>query len=154
LSKLSRGDEILSIKLERHKMGVAVNVKAHLIVEEFIQSLGGEAIPIEDFSINWHTEGDQSLEVYLVDRPLQALGPLPYTLDAFGQPLVTTRSYIPNLSFLRIKGISQGVKFYTRSVMSDEGMRSTISSLQNAMRAFYADYLQPITVELSLKQGD
>ena len=55
---------------------------------------------------------------------------------------------IPNLSFLRMVGIAQGVTFTLPGVYSLYTIQKFIERTKEALKIFYRQYLKPVNVEL------
>jgi hypothetical protein len=130
--------------------GVLVTVKALPIVEEFMRSLGnGTKVAVETVGRQWTPAfKGQVLEVYHMDSSNSA--GMQYSLSYVGSSLVTDD--LPNLSILRLVGIGseEGVTFGIKSVYSLPRLRQVRDLLIESSRAFYLDYVRPVTLKASV----
>jgi hypothetical protein len=156
------GDEWLRLSMRQEKRGMLIEVKAHPTVEEFMRSAG--AGRKDDLDAHGRTfwqavdpEVDEKLLIYKMDRnpPQDEDGALPsYYLNLPGQNLVYDDGRI-NLSFLRIAGISEGVRFIsTRDVYPLQYRRELKVRIGQAFRRFCSDYIKPVTITLVMTSSE
>jgi hypothetical protein len=168
------GYEILQMSLGRSAKGLILSVKAHASIEEFFHTISqGKTQPMSLHGRWWRPvrEGLSLPEVYVFSAPLNSKR---YSLNAVGQDLITRGdgagrpissedsedegyggppgSSIANISFLRMKGISEGdgVSLSIPTVQTVEGLRTASKLLREGVKAFYLDFLKPIDVVISM----
>lgn len=136
------------------KGGMVLTVKTLPRVEEFIQSLGnGSVVDVGTVGRYW-TPIIGKLEAYNI-QPIpnqQSEDGSVITFDMLGKPLISVdaegreRYPVINLSFLRLKGISEGagVSFGIKGVYSLDELRKMKDKIVAAQRRFYVEYLRPV----------
>lgn len=154
-----RGETVLQMAIRRGPKGLRIKVKAHALVEELMRSWAPrldngevEEVSPSDYGRYWKgLEGN--LTAY---RPAEGTGVFTfrdglYTLNALGQPIKDNQGVL-NLSFLRLKGISEGtgVTFYISGIYSDAEARKIKDLIEAAAGKFYSDYLLPVEMELTI----
>jgi hypothetical protein len=139
------------------KGGTRVTVRATTRVEEFMQNLGaGEVVDVATIGRYWQPIGGIPLNAY-VTQPFNPHFQIDdgsfITLDRLGHPLILPspdgqqdRHSTVNLSFLRLRGISEGlgVTFGIKGVYSLDELRKVKDRISAASRRFYVDYLRPV----------
>lgn len=149
------GEQWLSLSLVPHKRGLLVDVKAHPLVEEFMQSLSKSGkVPLEtgrrDGALHWISPDDTQLYIYqqekaLMDDPRYGGG---FTISSPASSFIYDEGII-NLSFLRLAGISEGVKFIsTQDVFPIQFRRELKGKIGAAFRRFCIDYIKPVKLVL------
>lgn len=168
---------LLSRRSRRHgdpadwRGGLLVTVKTLPRVEEFMQSLGGgEVVDVQTVGRYWQgmTPG-QRLDAYVISAlsKQQSDDGSTISLERLGNPLLLPdaegkdRFPVVNLSFLRLRGISDGngVTFGIRGVYSLDELRRIRDKITVGCRRFYIDYIRPadllgtvFTVEISSQE--
>ena len=142
------------------KGGLLITIKTLPRVEEFMQNLGqGEIVDVATVGRYWQEMPNQPLQAYII-QPFQKQqsddGSI-ITLDALGHPLViqepgTDRYPVVNISFLRLRGISEGagVTFGVKGVYSRNEMGVLRDRITSATRRFYVDYIRPIDMTVDI----
>ena len=127
------GEEWLRISLIPHKRGMLVEVRTHPLVEDFIQAMGNRTAGVEEWvgrQNGWEAVDEaERIMVYRSDALVRD-NSTHFTLNSIGTNIVDDGGRI-NLSFLRIAGISNGVRFISTKdvftaaelpgVLDDEG---------------------------------
>jgi hypothetical protein len=133
------------IETWRDSHGLRVHAKAHPAVEEFMKGLGNGAVdPVEAYAKLWTpVAGTDPLMIYNGKEYL--FRGSNYRLDMPGRNLVIDGETV-NLSFLRIQGISKGVKFCIRGVHSFDGLVDFNKRLQDSMDDLYRNFLKPVNM--------
>ena len=152
---IKRGEMCLMTTFHRGRQGLVVSVKAHPALEDLVRSLGtGETQDIGLWGRSWSAL-KTPINIYDLSTPalMTVLGNDRghYRLDHPGQPLIIDthgdyRIDPVNLSFLRIKGISEGVDFLVKGVYTIEGIRDIADKVVQAERHFYITYMKPVDV--------
>lgn len=143
------------------KGGLLITVKTLPRVEEFMQSLGsGEVVDVGVVGRHWQAIGGQPLHAYIIQNINTHPGDdgSMVSLDKLGSPLLLMdpergeKYPTINLSFLRLRGISEGagVTFGIKGVYSLEEMQRIEKRLTAAQRKFYNDYMRPIDITIQL----
>jgi hypothetical protein len=60
----------------------------------------------------------------------------------------------PNLSFLRAKGLSEGITFIISGIYSRDVISDFISKTKEAIAIFYKQHFKPIKVEFTISEQD
>jgi hypothetical protein len=164
---MKRGEICIQVTFQRGRIpgdkpgaGLIVEAKIHPLVEETIASFGGgDTVDVRTTGRHW-TSGDKNNPLLAYDLTSPAVsgvlgsGKDLYLLDAPGQPLLgdgqRTSNEVVNLSFLRLKGLSEGagMKFFVRGVFTLEQVRNIADKVQNASRSFYVSYMKPVGVTI------
>ena len=144
------------------KGGLLITIKTLPRVEEFMQSLGqGETVDVSTVGRYWQEMSNQPLQAYII-QPLnskqQSDDGSTITLDALGYPLVIQdphggdRYPTVNISFLRLRGISEGagVTFGVKGVYNLDEMCKLRDRITLATRRFYVDYIRPIDMTVDI----
>ena len=138
------------------KGGVQITVKALPRVEEFMASLGGgEIVDVSSCGRYWQPINGQPLNAYVIQSFMskhQSDDGSSISFDRLGHPIVSipeggSEKYpIVNLSFLRLRGISEGngITFGIKGVYSMDELRSIRDKVNVAQRRFYIDYIRPV----------
>lgn len=146
------GEEWLRLSLIPDKRGLMIDVRVHPLVEEFMQSLGdGAKIPIGEVGgrgAAWLSADEGPIFIYPAKRMPMAGQYQTFCLDSPGSSLIYDENQI-NLSFLRIAGISQGVRFISsKDVFPLQFRRELKSKIGTAFRHFCMDYIKPVKITL------
>lgn len=158
---IKRGEIVMQTTFHRNKKGLTVYAKAVPAIEDFFAEAGtGDLQNVSQFGRYWlpYKETD-TLQVLDMTSPvlggLQG-GKIPYRLDCPGQPLLDiTRDGTVNLSFLRLKGISElGVTFIVRGLHSERLIHEIADKVVEASRHFYVSYLKPVGVAVMVSTQD
>ncbi len=154
---IKRGETCVQVTLHRDHKGLMVQVKAHKAVEDFMRTASnGEVQRVDAAGRGWRElAGEKPLEFYHFTKPATERDG--FTLGNIGKPLVETDASLPvNLSFLRLRGISEGagVRFTIPGVFGADIARATRDRIATAARRFYQDYLRPmdLTVTVSTQE--
>ena len=141
------------------KGGLRLTVRARPEVEEFIQSLGnGSLVDVGTVGRYWQALDKGSLSAYVIQSipPQQSDDGCMITLDRLWHPLIIPsegdRYPIVNLSFLRLRGISDGigVTFGVKGVYSFGELCQIRDRVTAASRRFYIEYLRPIDLTVTV----
>lgn len=75
-------------------------------------------------------------------------------LNALDDSLINSDGYI-NASFLRVKGISQGVTFDLSGLYSKEALTSYINSIKIMTKELYEEFMKPQnqSIKISIEEG-
>lgn len=148
------GEEWLRLSLIPHKSGLLIDVKTHRLVEDFMSSLGeGKKAAIQDSTGRasyWDAQSDDPLQVYAMKRlpAYNSTGYAEFILDQPGGSIVVDEN-IMNLSFLRLAGISNGIRFIsTKDVFPLSYRRELKRKIGEAFRRFCLDYIKPVKITL------
>lgn len=140
-----------SVKYAKQGVGVVMTVAAHPSVEELFKGLTpDEPMDVINYGRNWIPLEGHPLNVYMMPGVLT--GPQGgYRLDRPGFNLnvgdpYEDPSYMMNLSFLRLVGISQGtgVRLGLQGTYNMTSLRDLQQRLSVACRAFYVDHMKPV----------
>jgi hypothetical protein len=167
-------DTKISLTLHRGIEGLRVSIKTISQIEDFFQRLsGGQSQQASIYNRMWtRDKGDETpLNVYMFEKatikpPVEEDEErrVPYTLELVGSPLL---SYVENrrtgakdtganISFLRIVGISEGAgaTFNIKGVYSSGEVKNIRNKLSEALRRFYIDYMQPVSLSVMISTQD
>lgn len=146
-----KGNMLLSFKLTHGPgvKGTKVWVKVDPMVEQFVKSLGdgtykelpaglGIMGPLTEDKLEYCSWGNGEFAV----PPLSG-----YTLDGIRHGLIMDGDQV-NLSFLRFKGISEGLYFGLRTLYSFSAMKDIKHKVSQAYREFCRDYIVPSSVRV------
>lgn len=174
---VKRGETVLQFTLSRHQIGLAMRVKAHPLIEDFIRSMSGPEVSTLDVKASgrhWHPLMFDSKEVdgklvkvpkvltayRFTSTPAKEQG---FTLDYLGSPLIINpaedgpRTPLVNLSWLRLVGISEGlgITFGVKGVQSYDAMVIMKDQIAEGMKVFYTKYLKPadLTVTIATQEA-
>lgn len=142
----------------RGKDGIILTMRTNETIQGFVKNLGsGAEEAIENHGSKWlNLPGDPPLKVYNADPAiLQEMQQQNnrYRLDIPGRALVISPEYqgyqdTLNLSFLRIVGAENGVRFLLKNyVASTDYLIDLRSRLVNSCRSVYQDYIRPCELE-------
>jgi len=143
------------------KGGLLISVKTLPRVEEFMQSLGtGETVDVGTVGRHWQAMSAHPLHAYIIQNIPTHPGEdgTTVSLDKLGNPLLLIdpergeKYPMINLSFLRLRGISDGagITFGIKGVYSLDEMQRIEKRLTAAQRRFYNDYMRPIDITIQL----
>lgn len=158
---LKRGETILQSRFRRGAKGLRVWFKTHPSIEDIMRSwaetVGGQPVIGNTNTYGRYWIGASPLPFYVVQ---EGRGSFPfsgglYRLDSPGQPLLDQNEVV-NLSFLRLVGISEnaGVEFTIAGVYSEPEAKRIQQLIGQASKRFYADYLLPVDLELTLSSQE
>lgn len=151
------------------KKGLIVQVKVHPRIEEFMSSLGdGTTKNPVIYDNKWFsTTPGVDLEVYSAANPERLKG-INFTINKPGSSLysetddntpsglsvVVLSGGIINLSFLRLKGISQesGLEFGVKDVWPLSFRRELKSKVGSAFRHIANEYIRPVRLTLEMRE--
>lgn len=149
------GEEWLRLSMVPDKRGMRIDVRAHPLVEEFMQSLGGgKKIELTEMPRHLWTGVDDinSLGVYRMDTALRndGISMRTFRIDTPGYGIIDEDDIV-NLSFLRFVGVSapEGISFIsTRDVYPVSYRRQLRTKIGNAFRDFCRDYIKQVKITL------
>lgn len=146
------GDQVITIDLIRHRMGVKVKVHVAHHVEEFFKHWGGGVSGPPSAGRIWQVvhPQDPPLRVWSFDVAVNADESQPYSLFHTGSGFITDHGTI-NLSFIRLVGASEGRSLIVDTVVSRTELERIALRLRKAEEQFYAEYIQ--SVHLSIFVG-
>lgn len=159
-AEINKGGETrIRTILHRTSAGLSITVWAVPEVEEFMRRIGnGETVAVNSIGRHWTPLTSDALYAYAMPPMTEQLhtdegGPI--TLERLGHPLleqVGGKYEQINLSFLRLRGISegQGVTFGVKGVYSLGHLRKMLDKVNGATRKFYVDYMRPMDLSSSL----
>lgn len=163
-SVVKSGETPIEIYLSRRaEIGLRVQVKTFPQIEEYMRNLGtGTHIQVELSGRHWRPLKKDGAPLMAYDL-MEKLGDKDYLLDSLGQPLfnpnndgVHMPNIPPNISFLRLVGVSEGpgVSFQLRGVFSETAERELAIRLQKAATQFFLDYIRPVDfiVKVSMQE--
>ena len=167
MDDIKKGESLIQIIMNRSKLGVKLHVWVHPSVEALMQQMHGELELINPttFGRMWKAIGTEPLQAYWIDQtvfngPLVTNNGLMYRLDKLGCAInltdTTTGKSCINLSFIRLKGISegQGVSFYVNNVMSTDAAREAANNIKLAMASFFISYMKNITFAITISSQE
>jgi len=140
---------------QQEYVGFTFWIKALPLLEEFVKSLGtGDVTDASNLGRQWVALPEQpAIQIYDLSRPVDLPG---FTLNAPGQsfkmPDVRTGADTINLSFLRIKGISDmnGVKFGLKDLYPKSEAPIVKQAIGTALKRFCDEYLCPIDMTCTI----
>jgi hypothetical protein len=148
------GVDGLTMNLKRQHDGLHVFVKAHADIESFFrEASGNEQYNVAEGGRDWLS--DEILRVYSIRGGFSSPT---YDLFKVGRNIINMDSdsgqWKPNLSFLRLVGISRdaGVSFRIPGVYSKDQLLTVSDTTKRALRQFYADYMRTLEVFIRLVQ--
>jgi len=130
--------KLLKFKVTRGLNGVEVFVQSD-ILEDFFQRYGEET-----------AEGNKWCDItpYKIPIVRQHFREL---LNQWYGELTTRNGSYPNLSFLRAKGLKDGVKFtMSNNVYTTPEIRAFIKQFKTEVQNFFEEYIKPIGFEVEL----
>lgn len=152
------GEQWLVFSTYPGKRGLHVHVKAHPKIEEFMRSLGdGQVMGAQAYDNRWfQVSDDQPLNIYNMKTALRSSGfsierPSQALFDGNGSGLSEdSAGGIINLSFLRIKGISDqaGVEFGIKDVYPLSFRRVLKRRVGDAFRTLVMEHVRPTRITL------
>jgi hypothetical protein len=154
------GENVIRISLLRTAKGVRLSAKAHEVIESFFKAQTGETYDVREFGLSW--QSDKTLQVWHIASNEGGVkeGPRAYYFNHPGGPLMSKDgerlSATPidaiNLSFLRLKGISEdsGVSFDVRGAFSLPYLQKLAERIVLASQQFYIDYLKPVDITVTV----
>lgn len=155
---VKQGEELLRIGITRINKGLAITTKSAPTLEAFVASLSGgqilECPAVSSTDRKWEVPTGSKLYA-LPDVGVGHAGVMraasPFRMDRWGYDLLLEGS-MPNLSFLRLKGLSEGdgVTVIVRGVYSLEKVRETLQALHGATKSLYLQFIRPINCELTV----
>lgn len=143
----------MELTLDTSERGLLVCVKTHPLVERFMEQLGNNRKQsfeeIGRFN-TWDSVDDQSaMAVWRAETFIRELPGQTFTLNNPGSNIVGEDGALINLSFLRICGITDGVKFIsTKEVYPYFYRRELKTRIGNAFRDFVREYIKSVKVTL------
>lgn len=143
----------LELTLDTSKRGLLVCVKTHPLVEQFMEQLGNNRKQtfeeIGRFN-SWETVDDQTvMSIWRADNFIRELPGQTFTLNSPGSNIIGEDGALINLSFLRIAGITEGIKFIsTKEVYPYFYRRELKTRIGNAFRDFVREYIKSVRVTL------
>lgn len=145
------------IGIDNGRDGLEITVKAIPALEEFIRSLGdGSVNQIELYGKAWFSpktgpasrrvDGPQ-LKAYKMSKILAGN----YDLAGISKPLILEVG-VPNISFLRLVGISEGlgVRFGEKKPYSKSEIISLKTKMAGAIMELIREYLVPVHIDLTI----
>lgn len=155
---IKRGERVYEGTVSRSMKGIRIYAKVHPLVEDLMRSWGtGSADGVSAYGRYWSSPDSAiHLSVYNMGVP-QAIdykaGDSTFSLARPGHPLVDDRGVL-NLSFLRLVGISSGVKFESRGVYSPLELDAIRRRIGLGVRQLYIDYLLPVDLNIVISTED
>lgn len=156
---LNKGGETwLTLTMERSARGLEVRVKTLPKFEDFIDSICSGQDPLHAYGGSW--KASNGVDIMYLKTLSETLDESNYTLNAPCLPLVTIpqgkRNEVPNLSFLRFKGIGspEGVKFVIAGPVSKQYVRNASRKILEASKQLIVDYIAPMTVALRISSQE
>lgn len=144
------GEQKLQIDIRRGTKGIRLTVRAAKDIEEHFREQLNDSDRVNDFGRIWVGQG---LSIWNLAAPVgtQFIGGQGYTIERPGMSLLTGDEIV-NISFLRLVGISepQGVTFEIRGAFSVSYVQNLVRKLTTAAKAYYAEFLKPINVTISM----
>ena len=156
---------LLELSLRRNMSGkVEVYVKADPSVEEMMEgiSIDGTSQQASDYGRYWSKSKDQddTLRVYEVEMP-RGFGHGIYTLNQVSSALCPPSSdddqdpyavALTNLSFLRLVGIKDGVRFQSDEMLSRQAVESLAKRINSALRVFFEDFMREFSLNIVVER--
>jgi len=135
--KKDESKKLLTFKVTRGINGVEIFLQSD-ILEQFFQRYGSEA-----GENKWC--GHQPYQIPIVRQHFREL------LNQWYGELTTRNGSYPNLSMLRSKGLSEGVKFtMNNNVYTKPEILSFIKQFKTEVQNFFEEYIKPISLEVEL----
>lgn len=144
-------------------VGIRLTVKAKPELESFMQTLSKDRKePVLDYGELWASLSNTPLEVYRIEEPLGPSSRNGYNITSIGMGLLLPSnnrdlrgeldSYIPNLSILKLVGISKpdGVSIGIYGAFSASYVNSLTQCLPRGTDQFLRDFLVPMTINLHM----
>jgi hypothetical protein len=167
------GERCIYVDLARSLIGTKVIVRTVAHVEEFVAALGsGDSHDVQTIGRHWKPlPKGTDLRVYDLDTSRTSwpmtVDQTTFRLDRPGQPLLDSIARplddgsgrmskklqtVVNLSFLRLKGISEpaGVTFGVNGVYTNDELDDLAKHIEDALGKFYRTFLKPYRVVISV----
>jgi hypothetical protein len=161
------GERWLEFSMWHGKEGLEMFVRAHPRVEEWARSLGdGTLEPVESYGRDWTPVKDQftgatrPLEVYMISGNWVPEAGTSYDILSVARPIelsnVAKKSYVTNLAFLRLKGISDptGLTFGVKTVINYPLMKQLKNRIGENFRQLCLDYIMPVRLVLTVSSQE
>ncbi len=158
-SVLQKGEKVLLIRLDQKKEGIELYAQAHPMVESFFKEMSVKEQEVSGQGNGlWYNPTGGSLRLYSLSGQRGSFTNPNYTFEYPGYSLtaeeVGLNHTCVNLSFLRIKGITDGITLGIKTVMSLSGRREYRDMVHMGMKRFVRDFLVPVTLELEIRVED
>lgn len=159
---MKSGETYTTIEFIRNGVGLAVHVKSVPMIEEFFRDLGaGEVTDVAVSGRYWVAGKDiQSFQAYGLLNPKDINKADSYRFDRVGHPLIEATTSVDggkyvkmvNLSFLRLRGISEGngITFFVKGAHSSSGVEEIRDLTQKALANFYVKFLKPFNMSIQI----
>lgn|SRR3990167_1906546 len=147
---LNDGESVIALYLKRTEEGLQVNVQTAVAVEEFFKHWGGaQRRNVGTVGRLWKSNLQGGLVAWELSRLDDHTS---FTLVQLGTDITRIGEAGPNLSFLRLVGVSEpgGVTFTVDSVISRGGLEKLAHQLNLACGRFYDEYIKPAEVDITV----
>jgi hypothetical protein len=137
------------------KKGLELGLRADPKVEAYFKEMAKDKAHNVDEIGNkaWYTLDDNNIEVWNFKNRSSAERAYTINYPGYGFDLNSDPGIggnLINMSFLKIKGITEGVRIGVIGVMELQDRRELKEAIGLCMRMFVRDYLAPITLELKV----
>lgn len=129
--------------------GTQLYVKTDPMIEEFIRGLGDGSTTAFPVGYAFFPIEPETPQVYRVGNGELKLPEFSeFALGNWRSGFLLDDEKTVNLTFLQIKGVSEGIRIGVRSVLSVTGMEELKVRLGRACRALCRDYIVPVTMKI------
>jgi hypothetical protein len=174
---------IVDQRFRRTNKGLRVEITAAPIIEDLFKTYSdGRVAQVSLYGRYWKSEpaDDVATTALLAYSPCLMPGSVSldehyeYTVESIGAPLITGGSVdqqspgsvslrpneigtrTVNISYLRLRGISEGKVFYVHGVFSTAALKEIAQKTEQAIRRLFQDYIRPVeftTIVMSRPEG-
>lgn len=158
INVVKRGERVYEGSIGRYTKGLRLYAKVHPSVEDLMRSWGtGSTESVSAYGRYWSTPNGDNAQVYTMSAPQNTMvfnqAGTPFRLGQVGHPLITEDGTL-NLSFLRLVGISSGLKIDVRGVFSHPELLDIREKIKQGVRSLYVSYLLPVDLNLVISTED